>query len=94
MTKRILRSIIFASIVTGLTCIVFIMGILYDYFNKSLLNELKIEATLVEQGVELYGEKYFDSLETEGRITWIDRYGRRRSFSRKSQRKRRGRRGV
>ena len=57
MTKRILRSIIFASIVTGLTCIVFIMGILYDYFNKSLLNELKIEAALVEQGVELYGEK-------------------------------------
>lgn len=76
MTKRILRSIIFASIVTGLTCIVFIMGILYDYFNKSLLNELKIEATLVEQGVELYGEKYFDSLETEGRITWIDSDGK------------------
>ena len=76
MTKRILRSIIFASIVTGLICIVFIMGILYDYFNKSLLNELKIEATLVEQGVELYGEKYFDSLETEGRITWIDSDGK------------------
>lgn len=75
MTKKILRSIIFASIVTGLACIVFIMGILYDYFNKSLLNELEREASLVEQGVELYGEKYFDSLETEGRITWIDKDG-------------------
>lgn len=43
---------------------------------KAFLNELKIEATLVEQGVELYGEKYFDSLETEGRITWIDSDGK------------------
>lgn len=75
MTKKIFRSIICVSIVTFAACFVFIMGILYEYFNSQLLSELKSEAALVEQGVELYGEKYLEGVDVESRITWIESDG-------------------
>lgn len=75
MTKKIFRSIICASFVTFLACFVFIMGILYEYFNNSLLKELRNEADIVEQGIELYGEKYLENIDSANRITWIDSDG-------------------
>lgn len=71
MTKRIFRSIICVSLITFAACFVFIMGILYEYFNNQLLSELKNEAVLVGQGVEMYGEDYIDQIEFQNRITWI-----------------------
>ncbi len=75
MTKKIFRSIICASFVTFLACFVFIMGILYEYFNNSLLKELRNEADIVEQGIELYSEKYLENIDSANRITWIDSDG-------------------
>lgn len=75
MTKKIFRSIICASFVTFLACFVFIMGILYEYFNNSLLKELRNEADIVEQGIELYGEKYLENIDSANRITWIESDG-------------------
>ncbi len=75
MTNKIFRSIICASIITFMACFVFIMGILYEYFNNGLLNELKNEAVLVEQGIESDGEDYLRGLDTPNRITWIDSDG-------------------
>ena len=75
MTKKIFRNILCTSFVTLLACFVFIMGILYEYFNSQLLNELKNEAVMVEQGIELYGEKYLDDIDPANRITWIDTDG-------------------
>lgn len=72
MTKRIFRSIIFVSLITFVACFVFIMGILYEYYNNQLLTELKNEAMLVEQGVELYGEDYLKEIDFENRITWTE----------------------
>lgn len=71
MTKKIFRSIICVSLITFAACFVFIMGILYEYFNNQLLSELKNEAVLVGQGVEMYGEGYIDTIEFQNRITWI-----------------------
>lgn len=72
MTRKIFRSIICASIVTLLACVALIMGILYEYFNNSLLYELKNEAAVIEQSIELYGEKYLNEMNFANRITWID----------------------
>ncbi|MEA4973068.1 MAG: ATP-binding protein [Candidatus Metalachnospira sp.] len=76
MTKRIFRSIIFVSLITFVSCFVLIMGILYEYFNNQLLSELKNEAVLVEQGVELYGEEYLEEIDIENRVTWIAEDGK------------------
>ncbi|MDD5946164.1 MAG: ATP-binding protein [Clostridia bacterium] len=75
MTKKIFRSIICVSVVTFLACFVFIMGILYDYFNAQLISELKSEAVLTEYGIENYGEDYLKGLKYDNRITWIDSDG-------------------
>lgn len=71
MTKRIFRSIICVSLITFIACFAFIMGILYQYFNKQLLSELKNEAVLIEQGYELYGKDYIENINFQNRITWI-----------------------
>ena len=75
MTGKIFRSIICASLVTLLACFVLIMGILYEYFNSSLLRELKNEADIIQQGIELYGEEYLEDTDFANRITWIDTDG-------------------
>ncbi len=75
MTKKIFRSIIFGSVITLLVSFVFIMGILYEYFNNQLLSELRNEATLAELGVEEYGVDYLENIDLENRITWIDKDG-------------------
>ena len=75
MTGKIFRSIICASLVTLLACFVLIMGILYEYFNGSLLRELKNEADIIQQGIELYGEEYLEDTDFANRITWIDTDG-------------------
>ncbi len=75
MTKKIFRSIIFVSIVTFLACVALILGILFEYFNGSLLDELQNAAALAEQGITLQGSSYFEGLDSEDRITWIDSDG-------------------
>ncbi|MCD8036097.1 MAG: ATP-binding protein [Clostridiales bacterium] len=75
MTKKIFRSIIFVSIVTFLACVALILGILFEYFNGSLLDELQNAAALAEQGITLQGSGYFEGLDSEDRITWIDSDG-------------------
>lgn len=75
MTKKIFRSIIFGSVITLLVSFVFIMGILYEYFNNQLLSELRNEATLAELGVEEYGVDYLENIDLENRVTWIDKDG-------------------
>ena len=76
MTKKIFRSIIFGSVITLLVSFVFIMGILYEYFNNQLLSELRNEATLAELGVEEYGVDYLENIDLENRVTWIDKMER------------------
>lgn len=75
MTKKIFRSIIFGSVITLIVSFVFIMGILYEYFNNQLLSELRNEATLAELGVEEYGVDYLENIDLENRVTWIDKDG-------------------
>lgn len=75
MTKKIFRSIIFGSVIALLVSFVFIMGILYEYFNNQLLSELRNEATLAELGVEEYGVDYLENIDLENRVTWIDKDG-------------------
>ena len=75
MTKKIFRSIIFGSVITLLVSFVFIMGILYEYFNNQLLSELRNEAALAELGVEEYGVDYLENIDLENRVTWIDKDG-------------------
>ena len=72
MTKRIFRAICLVSLAVFLASVTLIMGILYDYFSRVQLDQLRIEAGLAARGVEENGADYFDGLDTQSyRITWI-----------------------
>ena len=72
MTKRIFRAICLVSLAVFLASVTLIMGILYDYFSRVQLDQLRIEAGLAARGVEENGTDYFDGLDTQSyRITWI-----------------------
>lgn len=76
MTKRVFRSICFASIGVFLAGVVLIMWVLYDYFSAVQFEQLRAETALAVKGVSGEGEAYFDGLDTDRfRITWVDADG-------------------
>lgn len=72
MTRRIFKNTMLIVVISVFLCIFFILGILYDYFNKRLMSEMNEEAVYIAGGVEKNGLDYLESIEnTEKRITWI-----------------------
>ena len=76
MTKQIFRSIFATALIVFAASFVIILGVLYNYFTKVQMEQLTVETHMAAQGVELEGEDYLESLETdEFRVTWIDEDG-------------------
>lgn len=76
MTKKIFRSIFFATFVGLIVSFVLTMGALYQYFGGLSERQLRNQLDLAAQGVELEGNFYFEGLDSENyRITWIDSDG-------------------
>lgn len=72
MTRRIFKNTMLIVVISVFLCIFFILGILYDYFNKRLMSEMNEEAVYIAGGVEKNGLDYLESIgNTEKRITWI-----------------------
>ena len=89
MIKRIFKNTFWVSMVTLLISYVIIVGVLYDYFNSQIKQELKVEAEYIACGLKHVGEDYLtyfnEQMEKKGstksvvekkkRITWIDGEG-------------------
>ena len=60
MYKKIFRSTFAAAVMVLLMSVVLIMGILFEYFEGQLQNELKTEASYISQGLKNDGIAYFD----------------------------------
>ncbi len=78
MTKRIFQSIFIVALAVLVASLVFIMGMLYEYFFDQYKTQLKNEAIYVAQGIEMEGLTYLQELQEHGtgnRITWIDENG-------------------
>lgn len=58
MTKRIFRAICTVAAIVLLASTVLIMGILYDYFSASRMQQLRDETALAAQGAEISGESF------------------------------------
>ncbi|MBR2669691.1 MAG: ATP-binding protein [Solobacterium sp.] len=72
MNKKIFYSIWLVTISVLISCIAFLMVILYNYFTSEQLEQLRNETKLVTQGVIMNRESYFENLDTtDFRITWI-----------------------
>ena len=76
MTKRILKSILLVSVIVLTVSSALTMGILYNYFGKQLVKELRKEAAYLAISVEKEGMEAFDFLPHEAeRVTYIDQDG-------------------
>lgn len=73
MSKRIFRMAILVAFIVLIASTAFIMGILYDFFEKQLENELASEAQYVSFGIDKVGMEYLDGFESSdgNRITVI-----------------------
>lgn len=64
MTKKIFRSIITVTIVVFVANLFIACSFLYDFFNKSQVNQLKENLSLVASSVEKFGTEYLDSFDS------------------------------
>lgn len=72
MTKKIFSSTITVVLSVLLLCFTLITGVLYEHFEKLRLDQLKMTAAFVVQGVEQDGLDYFHDLDEDRcRVTWI-----------------------
>ncbi len=67
MYKKIFRSTFAAAVMVLLMSVVLIMGILFEYFEGQLQNELKTEASYISQGLKNDGIEYFDDFNSNTR---------------------------
>ncbi len=52
MTKKIFKGILFTALVTMLACLVFIIGVQYQFYSEAQTDALKSEAYLIERSLE------------------------------------------
>ena len=72
MVHRIFRSILSATVVTLLACLVIITGILYRHSTEEQHTQLGNQLILAVSAVEKNGHAYLDSLKLQDtRVTWI-----------------------
>lgn len=72
MHKKIFHSSMLVTLFVLLSSVVLIMGILYDYFESQLINELKREASYISIAIENEGIDYLNNIDGENeRITLI-----------------------
>ena len=76
MTRKVFRYIAVVAIFVFLASTFLIMGVLYNYFTKMQISQMKGHAALISRGIDLNGDRYFDGLSAEEyRITWMDADG-------------------
>ena len=77
MVKKIFKNTFLTSLVAILLSVCLILFIFYGYSKEQMFKNLKDEVNLLENGLNLVGEEYFDDFKpSEGiRITWVDRDG-------------------
>ncbi|MGM9589688.1 MAG: sensor histidine kinase [Faecousia sp.] len=73
MTKRIFRSIVFAVLAVLLASVLLILEVVYSYFTRVQVDQLRVETALAAHAVTNEGMDYFENLDgtMDCRITWI-----------------------
>ncbi len=72
MTKKIFRSFLLTTILTLAVSMFFVFGILYQYFEEQLMNDLKSKAVFISHAVESEGADYLERIGDVGeRVTLI-----------------------
>ncbi|MBS7316038.1 MAG: PAS domain S-box protein [Clostridiaceae bacterium] len=72
MTKKIFYGIFVASVLTFAACLVLILGVLYNYFDKQLIEDLHTQGHMIAAAVETGSGACLEELGTlDNRLTWV-----------------------
>ncbi len=72
MTKKIFRSILIAIAAVLVICFAVVTGVLYSHFSDTARKQLEDELSLAVHGVEISGEEFLSSIESDNyRLTWV-----------------------
>ena len=75
MRKKIfLYDLLLGVLVTVLCCGLF-LGVLYQRYEEQAFRQLAVESDYIAHGMELSGETYLDTLQSDDRVTWVDTDG-------------------
>lgn len=72
MTRYVYRTILAVGMIVLLMISTLFFEILYRDVEQQIFNELKKEALLIAQGIDLWGGEYVRNISTTNRITWVD----------------------
>ncbi|MEA4932847.1 MAG: ATP-binding protein [Lawsonibacter sp.] len=75
MTRRIFKTIFGSAMLVLILSLVMFVSILHRYFEDQVFAEIGSEANYIAQGIEKTGYDYFDGLDSNNRITYIDSDG-------------------
>ncbi len=76
MTKRIFQAICAVTAIVLLSCLVIIVAVCYGYISDGQLDQLRMQTTLVAEGVENEGIEYLRNLEAQDyRFTLVENDG-------------------
>lgn len=77
MRSKVFKTIWIVSLTVVIASLIFVVGLIYQYFAGLQKDQLKTEVKLAAQGVALSGEEYLKGVDkNDFRITWIDEDGR------------------
>lgn len=77
MNKKFFRSSFFIAVIVLIASIVMILGVLFNFFEIQLQNELKNETNYLSHAIENEGAEFFENFDSRGkRITLIEADGR------------------
>ncbi|MBQ8525823.1 MAG: ATP-binding protein [Clostridia bacterium] len=76
MNEKIFRASFSVAIIVLISCVILIMGILFEFFEEQLKDELITEAQYISHAIETGGLSYFDDFDvSDKRITLISENG-------------------
>lgn len=75
MTGKIFRSSFLVGTLAVLLSAILFFSVLYRYYEGQMFEDLSQAVSYISHGMELSGEEYLETLETENRVTWVDQDG-------------------
>ena len=75
MRKKIFLYDLLLGILVAVLCCGLFLGVLYQRYEEQAFRQLAVEADYIAHGMELSGENYLDTLQSDDRVTWVDTDG-------------------
>lgn len=75
MRKKIFQNYLLVGFLVMVLCCGLFLGVLFQHYEEQAFEQLSAEAGYIAHGMELSGEAYLETMDTQARVTWVDTDG-------------------